>query len=91
MNPLAKNLAARQVLILDGALATELERRGHDLNHALWSARFLMEDPNALREVHLSYLPEYLGLQGAGLKSASECARRLGVLSRPLEITLQDG
>ena len=25
-------------VILDGALATELEKRGANLNHALWSA-----------------------------------------------------
>ena len=56
MNALEKQLAARRVLILDGALATELERRGHDLDHALWSARLLLEDPGALREVHLAYL-----------------------------------
>lgn len=56
MNALAKRLAARRVLILDGALATELERRGHDLDHALWSARLLLEDPDALQEVHRAYL-----------------------------------
>jgi len=30
--------AKRQLLVLDGALATELERRGADLNDPLWSA-----------------------------------------------------
>jgi homocysteine S-methyltransferase len=56
MNSLAKRILERAPLILDGALATELERRGHDLNHALWSAKLLLEDPGALREVHLAYL-----------------------------------
>jgi homocysteine S-methyltransferase len=43
------------VTILDGALATELERRGADLNNPLWSARVLLEAPELIREVHLDY------------------------------------
>jgi homocysteine S-methyltransferase len=43
-------------LILDGGLATELEARGHDLNDPLWSARLLIEDPDALRSVHRAYV-----------------------------------
>ncbi len=43
-------------LVLDGGLATELERRGHDLRDALWSARLLRDDPAAIEEVHLDYL-----------------------------------
>ncbi len=43
-------------LVLDGGLATELEGRGFDLNHALWSARLLISNPNAIREVHRLYL-----------------------------------
>ena len=34
-------------VVLDGALATELEQRGCDLNDALWSARVLMEQPGS--------------------------------------------
>jgi homocysteine S-methyltransferase len=44
------------VLILDGGLATELENRGHDLSHRLWSARLLIHDPKAIIAVHRSYL-----------------------------------
>ena len=43
-------------LVLDGGLATELEARGQDLNHPLWSARLLSEDPASIRDVHLAYL-----------------------------------
>ena len=32
-----------QVVISDGGLATELERRGHDLSGSLWSARLLAD------------------------------------------------
>ncbi len=43
------------VVILDGALATELERRGADLNDPLWSAKVLLEAPDLIRQVHLDY------------------------------------
>jgi homocysteine S-methyltransferase len=49
-------LGERPFLLLDGGLATELERRGHDLNHALWSARLLLTDPRAIGQVHDDYL-----------------------------------
>lgn len=43
-------------IVLDGGLATELEKREHDLNHKLWSARLLISNPDAIRDVHRSYL-----------------------------------
>lgn len=43
-------------LILDGALATELERYGADLRDDLWSAKILAEDPEAILSIHLAYL-----------------------------------
>src|SRR5207248_9601103 len=43
------------VIILDGGLATELERRGADLRDPLWSARLLLEQPALIRQVHLDY------------------------------------
>ena len=54
-NPIARWLAERPQLVLDGALATELERRGADLNDPLWSARLLLEQPDLIRQVHLDY------------------------------------
>jgi len=42
-------------MILDGALATELERRGADLEDPLWSAKCLIERPDLIRAVHLDY------------------------------------
>jgi homocysteine S-methyltransferase len=42
-------------LVLDGGLATELERRGADLRDPLWSARVLLEDPDMIRAVHADY------------------------------------
>lgn len=43
-------------IIIDGALATEMERRGADLHDSLWSARYLVEQPDLIRDVHLDYL-----------------------------------
>lgn len=44
------------VLLLDGGVATELERAGHDLSDALWSARLLLDAPQAIRAVTAAYL-----------------------------------
>lgn len=48
-------LETGSLLVLDGGLATELENRGHDLSSSLWSARLLIEDPGAIRDVHRAY------------------------------------
>ncbi len=54
-SPIAEFLALRPLLVLDGALATELERRGADLLDPLWSAKCLLEQPQMIRAVHLDY------------------------------------
>ncbi len=43
-------------IVLDGGLATELERRGADLRDELWSARLLLDNPEAIVEVHRAYV-----------------------------------
>lgn len=55
-NPLDPFLSGGGTLVLDGGLATELERAGFDLAHPLWSARLLRERPEAIAAVHRSYL-----------------------------------
>lgn len=54
-NPVATLLATHNTLILDGALATELEARGCDLSDSLWSAKVLIENPELIYQVHLDY------------------------------------
>jgi len=57
MNSFFDNIIEKQgCVILDGALATELEKRGANLNHALWSAKLLIENPALIKQVHLDYL-----------------------------------
>ncbi len=43
-------------LVLDGALGTELERRGHATPAPLWSASVLLSDPQAVRAIHADYV-----------------------------------
>ncbi|HEY7659737.1 MAG TPA: homocysteine S-methyltransferase [Actinomycetota bacterium] len=54
-NPVEAILADRGTVVLDGGMATELERRGADLNDPLWSAKVLVEDAGAIRAVHEAY------------------------------------
>lgn len=54
-NPVARLLAEHPTLLLDGALATELEARGCDLTDPLWSAKVLIENPELIYQVHLDY------------------------------------
>ena len=54
-NPLTALLEKQPFVVLDGAMATELEARGCNLADSLWSAKVLMENPELIREVHLDY------------------------------------
>ncbi|WP_189028451.1 homocysteine S-methyltransferase [Paenibacillus albidus] len=55
MNPIEHILAEFPVLILDGALSTELEHRGCNINDPLWSAKILLENPDLIGQVHTDY------------------------------------
>ena len=54
-HPFVPFLDAYGVVILDGAMATELERRGAVLDDPLWSAKVLLESPELIRQVHYDY------------------------------------
>jgi len=55
-NPIQPFLDGPGFLVIDGGLASELERDGFDLGDALWSARLLLEAPEAIADVHRRYL-----------------------------------
>ena len=55
MNPIYDLLIHQPIAVIDGAMATELEGRGCDLNDSLWSAKVLLEQPELIRAVHLDY------------------------------------
>lgn len=54
-NPLTPLLRQQPFVVLDGALATELEARGCNLADSLWSAKVLIENPELIYQVHLDY------------------------------------
>jgi homocysteine S-methyltransferase len=56
MGAIRSLLSKQSFVVLDGGLATELERRGAVLDDPLWSAQVLLEDPRLIQEVHLEYL-----------------------------------
>lgn len=72
---LAEALAER-VVVLDGGLATELEARGYDLSSALWSARLLADDPDAIRTAHGAYFAA-----GAEVATAASYQASLGAFA----------
>ena len=49
-------LNSGRALALDGAMGTELERRGVDMSLPLWSARALIVAPETVRQAHQDYL-----------------------------------
>ena len=55
MNPIEQILNRFPIVILDGAMATELENYGCNLNDRLWSAKILMENSELIKKVHLDY------------------------------------
>lgn len=56
MNTIEKILSEYPFIILDGGFATELEKKGFVLKDRLWSAKIIAEAPEAVKDVHLSYL-----------------------------------
>ncbi|MDQ0863702.1 homocysteine S-methyltransferase [Arthrobacter globiformis] len=52
---LSRMLDAGVNLTVDGALATELEAHGCDLDDPLWSAKVLLEQPQLVKRVHRDY------------------------------------
>ncbi|HUE12091.1 MAG TPA: homocysteine S-methyltransferase [Steroidobacteraceae bacterium] len=80
-SPIARYLEKQPFIVLDGALATELERRGADLNDPLWSAKCLVEQPEMIRAVHLDYFKAGADLATAATYQATfEAFRRRGIL-----------
>ena len=76
-------LEKQDVLILHGALGTELEALGYDISGKLWSAKYLLEKPSIIQDIHETYIAAGAdlvttssyqatlpGLQEAGLSEA---------------------
>jgi homocysteine S-methyltransferase len=79
-DPIGDFLALHPMLVLDGALATELESRGADLGHPLWSAKCLLDCPQLIKEVHLDYFRAGADVATTATYQASfEGFERLGI------------
>ncbi len=57
MNQALNNILSKQkIMIVDGSMSTMLEKLGADLNHELWTAKVLAEQPDLVKQVHINYL-----------------------------------
>lgn len=88
-------MPASSYRVIDGGVATELSRHGLNLTDHLWSARVLIEAPDAIERVHTeyflagadvaitaSYQASYTGFARRGLSAEATTA----VLQRSVEI-----
>ena len=48
--------AIKYPLLIDGGLSNQLESQGCNLNHPLWTARLIKDDPEQVVQAHLAYL-----------------------------------
>lgn len=48
-------LLRERVLVLDGGLSTQLQRRGQDISGPLWTAQALLDDPAAVAGAHADF------------------------------------
>ena len=51
-----KQLDAKELIVLDGGIGTELERRGVSMDHAAWSAVASVEQSDVLEQIHVDYV-----------------------------------
>lgn len=56
MNIFEQILEKQKAIIIDGALGTQIQKNGYDVNDTLWTAKFLDENPQIIKDVHLQYL-----------------------------------
>jgi homocysteine S-methyltransferase len=96
-DPLEPFLRGGGTVILDGGLATELERAGFNLAHPLWSARLLATCPEAIAAVHRAYLEagadcittaSYQGTLDGFRREGATTAEAEGLLRRSVELAL---
>lgn len=79
------------LVVLDGGLATELERRGHDLSDDLWSARLVRDDPDEVIATHLAFYRAGADVATTASYQASvEGFARHGVSAAEAESLLRD-
>ena len=56
MKSISQRLSEQAVVLLDGAMGTELFRRGVSTRLPIWSAQALIENPQMVRQIHEDYI-----------------------------------
>ena len=51
-----QQLEANEIVLIDGAMGTELQRRGVEMNKTAWSGAAVLTDPDKVRETHEDYI-----------------------------------
>jgi len=76
------------VLMLDGAMGTELHRRGVDTGLPLWSAAAVVTHPQVVRRIHLEYIESGADIITTDtFRTTSRSFRRAGLSDRSEELT----
>jgi len=53
---IATRLADNEVIIIDGAMGTEMQLRGVPMSFEVWSAAALLSHPQLVRDIHVDYI-----------------------------------
>jgi homocysteine S-methyltransferase len=89
-SPFAQFFATQGFVVLDGGLATALEAAGYELDGSLWSARLLLDAPDAIRAVHLAYLEAGADcITTASYQASFEGFAAAGLADRDAEVLLR--
>lgn len=77
MSKIEQRLAKGEVIVLDGAMGTELQRRGVPMDKVAWSAAAIASHPDVIREIHEDYIRA-----GAGVTIANTFGAARHVLAQ---------
>jgi S-methylmethionine-dependent homocysteine/selenocysteine methylase len=85
---LAEVLGRKRPLILDGAMGTELQRRGVDTGLPLWSAHALIHRPEVVLKIHRDYIDAGAEIITTNtFRTTRRTFRRAGTTDRSAELT----
>jgi S-methylmethionine-dependent homocysteine/selenocysteine methylase len=56
LQSILKRLRQKEIIFLDGAMGTELFRRGANTQLPIWSAQALIDNPQMVRQIHKDYI-----------------------------------
>ena len=81
-------LETRGPLILDGAMGTELQRRGVDIGLPLWSANALVAAPDIVLQIHRDYIAAGADIITTNtFRTTPRAFRNAGLPDRSAELT----